>query len=208
MNFNMRSVILAVSLSGLMLATSTLSTSATTATQAAKIKLANASYSRVMSKAKDDFRIAIKPSYDAVVAIGKPAEQLRRTKVKAALAVFSSVVATEKAPVIAAEKAYKAIISKLVADRTNAQLKLQVKATLLSLKNATQALKADSKVKMAKAVFAKQRIQAMTTLKTTLFKAIKTRQEVQKREIAKFNSKKIRAKIALKVAIKAALAGK
>lgn len=133
---------------------------------------------------------------------------MRRAKVKAALAIFSSVVTTEKAPAIVAEKAYKVIILKLVADHTNAQLKLQVKAALLSLENATQALKADSKVKMAKAIFAKQRIQAMTTLKTTLFKAIKVRQEVQKREIAKFNSKKIKAQLVLKVAIKAALARK
>lgn len=185
-----------------------LSASATTITQTAKIKIANAAYAKTIAKAKADFRLAIKPSRDAVVAVGKPAERVRRAKVKVALAAFNSVVVTAKAPSIAAEKAYKAVILKLVADPKNANLKVQSKAALLSLKNATAALKVDAKIKVARTVFAKVRTKAMAAFKATIAKAVKARHLVQVREIAKFKVKKTKAQINLKAAIKAAYANK
>ena len=185
-----------------------LSASATTITQTAKIKIANAAYAKTIAKAKADFRLAIKPSRDAVVAVGKPAERVRRAKVKVALAAFNAVVVTAKAPSIAAEKAYKAVILKLVADPKNANLKVQSKAALLSLKNATAALKVDAKVKVARTTFAQVRIKAMAAFKATIAKVVKTRHLVQVREIARFKVKKAKAQVALKAALKAALASK
>ena len=48
----------------------------------------------------------------------------------------------------------------------------------------------------------------MVAFKTTILKAVIARQEVQVREIAKFNAKKDKAQIALKAAIRVAMAGK
>ena len=198
----------AVILAGVLMSMPLISASATTVTQSAKIKIANAAYATAIAKAKADFQLAIKPSRDAVVAVGKPAERVRRAKVKAALAAFNSVVVTEKAPSIAAEKAYKAVILKLVGDRNNASLKVQSKAALLSLKNATAALKVDAKIKVARVAFAKERNKAMAAFKATIAKVVKARHLVQVREIAKFKVKKVKAQITLKAAIKAALASK
>ena len=198
----------AVILVGVLMSMPLISASATTVTQSAKIKIANAAYAKTIAKAKADFQLAIKPSRDAVVAVGKPAERVRRAKVKVALAAFNSVVVAEKAPSIAAEKAYKAVILKLVADPTNANLKVSSKAALLSLKNATAALKVDAKVKVARTTFAEVRIKAMAAFKATIAKVVKTRHLVQVREIAKFKVKKAKAQITLKAAIKAALASK
>jgi len=184
------------------------SASIMTATQVSKIKVANMVYAKTMAKAKLDFRVAIKPSYDTVLAVGKPAEIVRRAKVKMALASFNSIVAVEKAPSIMAEKAYKVAILKLVADPKNVQLKEKSKTALSSLKTATAALKVDAKVKMARIVFEKARIKAMMTFKSVTLKAVKARQKVQTREIAKFNIKKIKAQSTLKATIKMALASK
>ena len=198
----------AVILVGVLMSMPLISASATTVTQSAKIKIANAAYATTVAKAKADFRLAIKPSRDAVVAVGKPAERVRRAKVKLALVAFNSVVATEKAPSIAAEKAYKVVILKLVADPKNATLKAQAKAALLSLKNATAALKVDAKINTVRIAFAKARAKAMAAFKAKIAKAVKARHLVQVREIAKFKVKKAKAQITLKAAIKAALAGK
>ena len=208
MKFDVKSTFTAVALAGVMMSLPLSTASALTANQAAKIKLANAASAKVMAKAKADFKVAIKPSYLAVLAVGKPAEQIRRAQVKAAFAAFNLVVVKEKAPAIAAEKAYKVLILKLVADRNNAQLKLQAKAALLTLKSATAALKVDAKIKVARTAFGKQRVKAMMAFRTTILKAVIARQEVQVREIAKFNAKKLKALVALKAAIKAAMAGK
>ena len=207
MKFNARSTLTVVALVGVMMSLPLSSASAITATQATKIKLANAVYAKVIAKAKTDFKVAIKPSYDAVLAVGKPAERARRAKVKTALAAFNLVVVKEKAPSIAAEKAYKVLILKLVADRTNTQLKLQAKAALLTLTSATAALKVDAKIKAARVVFGKQRAIAMVAFRTTILKALIVRREVLVREIVKFKAKKIRAQAALKAAIKVAMAG-
>lgn len=207
MKFDVKSTFAAVALAGVIMSLPLSSASAITANQAAKIKLANAAYSKVMAKAKADFKVAIKPSYLAVRAVGKPAERVRRAKVKAAFAAFNLVVVKEKAPSITAEKAYKVLILKLVADRSNAQLKLQAKTALLALQSATAALKVDAKIKVARTAFGKQRVKAMMAFRTTILKAVIARQEVQVREIAKFNAKKLKAQIALKAAIKAAMAG-
>lgn len=207
MKFDAKSTFAVVAVAGLMMSLPLNSASAITVNQAAKIKLANAAYSKVMAKAKADFKVAIKPSYLAVRAVGKPAERVRRAKVKAAFAAFNLVVVKEKAPSITAEKAYKVLILKLVADRTNAQLKLQAKTALLALQSATAALKVDAKIKVARTAFGKQRVKAMMAFRTTILKAVIARQEVQVREIAKFNAKKLKAQIALKAAIKAAMAG-
>ena len=198
----------AVILVGVLMSMPLISASATTVTQSAKIKIANAAYATTIAKAKADFRLAIKPSRDAVVAVGKPAERVRRAKVKLALVAFNSVVATEKAPSIAAEKAYKVVILKLVADPKNATLKAQAKAALLSLKNATAALKVDAKINTVRIAFAKARAKAMAAFKAKIAKAVKARHLVQVREIAKFKVKKAKAQITLKAAIKAALASK
>lgn len=184
------------------------SASIMTATQASKIKVANMVYAKTITKAKLDFRVAIKPSYDAVLAVGKPADLVRRAKVRTALVSFNSIVAVEKAPSIMAEKAYKVIILKLVKDPANVQLKEQSKTALLSLKATTALLKVDAKVKMARLVFEKARIKAMMTFKLVTLKAVKARQKVQTIEIAKFNIKKIKAQSTLKATIKMALAGK
>ena len=207
MKFDVKSTFATVALAGVIMSLPLSSASAITANQAAKIKLANAAYSKVMAKAKADFKVAIKPSYLAVRAVGKPAERVRRAKVKAAFAAFNLVVVKEKAPSITAEKAYKVLILKLVADRSNAQLKLQAKTALLALQSATAALKVDAKIKVARTAFGKQRVKAMMAFRTTILKAVIARQEVQVREIAKFNAKKLKAQIALKAAIKAAMAG-
>ena len=198
----------AVILAGVLMSMPLISASATTVTQSAKIKIANAAYATTIAKAKADFQLAIKPSRNAVVAIGKPAERVRRAKVKVGLAAFNSVIVAEKAPSIAAEKAYKAVILKLVADPNNANLKVQSKAALLSLKNATAALKVDAKVKVARTTFAQVRIKAMAAFKATIAKVVKTRHLVQVREIARFKVKKAKAQVALKAALKAALASK
>lgn len=210
MIFSARPALTAVVLAGalVILPLSSSFGSTLTATQAMKIKLANANYAKVIAKAKADFKVAIKPSYDAVLAVGKPAEQVRRGKVKVALTAFTSVVIKEKAPSIAAEKAYKVAILKLVADRTNAQLKLQTKAALLTLTKATAALKVDAKIKAARVTFEKQRAKAMVAFKSTILRAVIARQEVQVREIAKYNAKKVKAQIALKTAIRVAMAGR
>ena len=207
MKFNARSTLTVVALAGVMMSLPLSSASAITATQATKIKLANAVYAKVIAKAKTDFKVAIKPSYDAVLAVGKPAERARRIKVKTALAAFNLVVVKEKAPSIAAEKAYKVLILKLVADRTNTQLKLQAKAALLTLTSATAALKVDAKIKAARVAFGKQRVKAMVVFRTTILKALIARREVLVREIANFKAKKIKAQAALKAAIKVAMAG-
>lgn len=210
MNFSTKPTLTAVVLAGalIILPLSSSFGSTITATQAAKIKLANVAFAKVIAKAKADFKVAVKPSYDAVLAVGKPAERDRRAQVKVALAAFNSVVIREKAPSLAAEKAYKVAILKLVADRTNAQLKLQAKAALLTLTKATAALKVDAKIKAARAAFEKERTKAMVAFKTTILKAVIARQEVQVREIAKFNAKKVKAQIAQKAAIRVAMAGK
>ena len=210
MKFNTKQALTVVVLVGALMSLPQASSfgSTITATQAAKIKLANAAYAKVITKAKADFKVAIKPSYDAILAVGKPAERVRRLKVKAALVAFTSMVNKEKAPSIAAEKAYKVAILKLVADRTNAQLKLQAKAALLALTKATAALKVDVKIKAARLTFEKQRVKAMEAFKTTILKAVISRQKVQLREIVKFNTKQVKAQITLKAAIKAAMAGK
>ncbi len=208
MESNARRTTTAAMLVAVLMSMPLLSASATTATQTAKGKIANAAYAKAIAKAKADFRLAIKPSRIAVIAVGKPAEQVRRAKVKVALAAFNSVVVTEKAPSFAAEKAYKSVILKLVADPNNATLKVQAKAALLSLKNATAALKVDAKIKVARTVFAKVRAKAMAAFKATIAKAVKARHLVQVREIAKFKVKKTKAQIALKAALKAAYASK
>jgi len=208
MKFDVKSTFTAVALAGAMMSLPLSSASAITANQAAKIKLANAAYTKVMAKAKADFKVAIKPSYFVVLAVGKPAEQVRRAAVKSALAAFNLMVVREKAPSIAAEKAYKVLILKLVADRTNAQLVLQVKAALLALKSATATLQVDAKIMVARTAFGKQRAKAMTAFRTTILKAIIARQEVQVHEIAKFNARKLKAQVTLKAAIKVAMAGK
>lgn len=210
MKFNTKQALTVVVLVGALMSLPQASSfgSTITATQAAKIKLANAAYAKVITKAKADFKVAIKPSYDAILAVGKPAERVRRLKVKAALVAFTSMVNKEKAPSIAAEKAYKVAILKLVADRTNAQLKLQAKAALLALTKATAALKVDVRIKAARLTFEKQRVKAMEAFKTTILKAVISRQKVQLREIVKFNTKQVKAQITLKAAIKAAMAGK
>jgi len=184
------------------------SASIMTATQVSKIKAANMVYAKTITKAKLDFKVAIKPSYDAVLAVGKPADLVRRAKVKTALASFNAIISVEKTPSIMAEKAYKVVILKLVKDPANVQLKEQSKTALLSIKTATALLKVDAKVKMARLVFEKARIKAMMTFKLVTLKAVKARQKVQTIEIAKFNIKKIKAQSTLKATIKMALAGK
>ena len=196
----------AVMLVGVMMSIPLLSASATTVTQTEKIKVANETYAKTIARAKADFALSIKPSRNAVIAVGKPAEKARRAKVKVALASFNSVVATEKAPSIAAEKAYKAVILKLVADPKNVALKAQAKAALLTLKNATAALKVDAKINAARIAFAKARAKAMAAFKARIAKPVKTRHLIQVREVARFNARKAKAEITLKAAIKAALA--
>lgn len=208
MEFSTRRTTTAAMLVAVLMSLPLVSASATTATQTAKVKIANAAYAKTIAKAKADFRLAIRPSRNAVIAVGKPAERIRRAKVKIALATFKSVVVTEKAPSLAAEKAYKAVILKLVADPNNASLKVQSKAALLSLKNATAALKVDAKIKVARIAFAKERTKAMAAFKATIAKAVKVRHLVQVREIAKFKVKKTKAQITLKVALKAAYASR
>ena len=208
METSVRRTTTAVMLIGVLMSMPLISASAATSTQTAKIKVANAVYAKAIAKATADFRLAIKPSRAAVVAVGKPAERVRRGKVKVALAAFNSVVVTEKAPSIAAEKAYKTVILKLVADPNNANLTVQSKAALLSLKNATAALKVDAKIKVARTTFAQVRIKAMAAFKATIAKVVKTRHLVQVREIAKFKVKKAKAQVTLKAAIKAAYASK
>jgi hypothetical protein len=198
----------AVMLTGVLLGVPLISASAATVTQTAKIKVAVAAYARTIAKERANFQMAVKPSRDAVVAIGKPAERVRRAKVKVALATFNQVVVTEKAPSIAAEKSYKAVILKLVTDPKNATLKLQAKTALLSLKNATSALKVDAKVRFARIAFARARTHAMAAFKATIAQAVHIRHVILVQEIAKFKAGKAKGQITLKAAIKAAYASK
>lgn len=205
MGWNLKNAATAVVLLGVITAVPLGSASA--AVDSAKVKAANAAFAKTMAKAKVSFQLAIKPSRDAVVAVGKPAELVRREKVKVALAAFTSVVAAAKAPSLAAEKVYKAAILKLVANPNNATLKADSKAALRVLTQATAALKVDQSVAVARAAFAKARLQAMTDFKLTIAKAVNERRAVQVKEIAKFNATKAKATATLKVALKAAQMG-
>lgn len=179
---------------------------AATATQSAKEKAAAAVYSKTMAKARADFLAAVKPSRDAVIATGKPAETARRAKVKTALAAFNAVVGAEKAPSIAAEKSYKIAVGKLKLNPKDATLKANTKSSLLVLTQSAAALKVDAKIVEARKVFAAARVSAMAEFKSTIASAVKARDAVQAQELAKFKATKARALATLNVSLKQAKA--
>lgn len=207
MRLSLKKVTTTIVLVGVMTAVPLGSAFATTTTQSAKVKVAKADYARTIAKARAEFRSAIKLSRGAAVAVGKPAELVRREKVKVALAAFNKVVATAKAPSFAAEKSYKAAILKLVASPNNVTWKADSKAALAALTKASAALKVDQNVAAARIVFAKARLQAMVEFKATIAKVVKERHVVQVRELAKFNAAKAKAAVTMKVALKAAQTG-
>jgi hypothetical protein len=125
----------ATALVGVLVAGVVLAGSATPArsTPTAKEKAAVSVYAKAVAKARLAFLAEISPSRKAVIAVGKTAEAVRRAKVKAALNTFNLVVASAKAPTLAAEKSYKAEAAKLTANPANTTLKAGVKASLLKL---------------------------------------------------------------------------
>ncbi len=207
MELSLKKAATAIALVGVMAVVPLGSAFATTAAQSTKVKAANSGYAKTIAKARADFQLALKPSRDAVVATGKPAELVRREKVKVALAAFKTVVARAKAPSLAAEKSYKAAILKLVASPKSTTLRADSKAALAALTLAVATLKTDQNVAAARTVFAKARVQAMVEFKATIAKAVKQRHAVQVRELAKFNATKTKATVTLKAALKAALVG-
>lgn len=170
----------------------------------AKEKAARAVYAKSMVQIRAAYLSTVKSSRRAVATVGKPAEASRRAEVKSALTTFKSVVATAKAPSLAAQKSYKTAVAKLKADPGNTSLKADVKAALLALTQATAALKVNPNVATARAVFKKARSEAMAKFKATLAPSVKVRDQTKIRALTQFKTAKAKALINLKAALKAA----
>lgn len=174
------------------------SASTTTAAQA------NAAYAASIADAKAIFLATVRPSRATMVDKGKRAEAVRRLTVKQALIAFNSVVATEKAPSLAAEKVYKASVAKSVATPTDATLKAAVKANLAALTKATAALSVDVKITAAHAEFAKVRTAAMGKFKAALEISANQRARTLERASVRYKADKARAFVKLQAALKKA----
>ena len=180
------------------------SASAATATLNAKEKAAVAVYATALAKARSDYFVSVKPSEATVVAIGKPAEVKRRTAVIAALIHYMIVVHAAKAPVLAAELAYRDAASRSASNPTDLSLKSDAKSKLDTLNKASAALKVDRKISTARVTFSKARMVAMSKFKATLSTAVIKRNAAQKSAFAKFKIVKASALAKFKVALKAA----
>jgi hypothetical protein len=205
MRIRTKRVITGVSLIGVLIAgTFSNSASAATATLNAKEKAAVAVYAKALSKARSDYFVSVKPSQATVVAIGKPAETKRRTAVIAALIHYMIVVHSAKAPVLAAELAYRNAASMSASSPTNLSLKNEAKSKLDALNKASAALKVDRNIATARVSFSKARMVAMSKFKATLSTAVIKRNAAQKSAFAKFKIDKSNALAKFKVALKAA----
>lgn len=208
-----RNLILATVVAGLLATGVGSSAAATNAQKSKKIKVnasaqiaAKAAYKQAIDKARADFIAAVKPSRDAVVAVGKPAETVRRAKVSAALKAYTSVATAAKAPSLAAEVAYKKALAALVANPNDATLKANFKTALATLTSATAALKLDATVADARVVFHRTRLAAMTEFKATIASAVKARTDAQTQALVRYRTAKQTASANLKVALKASVA--
>ena len=188
------------------LAAGTFSNTASAATTplTAKEKAAVVSYGKALSQARADYFVAVKPSRAAVVALGKPAELKRRTAVIAALMNYLTIVHAAKAPVLAAQLAYRNAASAAAAHPTNTSLKVEAKSKLGALNKASAALKVDRNVATARLTFSKSRIAAMSKFKATLSTVVAKRNAAQKSAFAKFKIAKANALAKFKAALKAA----
>lgn len=165
---------------------------------------ANADYASSIANAKASFLAAVKPSRATMIDEGKRLEVARRLAVKRALATFNSVVATEKAASLAAEKAYKASVAKAVASPATTSLKVTVKANLAALSKATTALSVDAKISVARIAFAKTRTSAMATFKSSLETSAKERTQMLDRASLRYKADKARALATLQAVLKKA----
>ncbi|OIQ86298.1 hypothetical protein GALL_318420 [mine drainage metagenome] len=199
--FRVRAVAILVLASGVLTASPVF---AAASPQSAKAKAANSAYVKALAHARADYLAAVKPSRDAALLVGKPAEAIRRARVKAALDAFNLVVSTAKAPSLADEKSYKAAVANLAANPGNASLKAAAKASLTTLTQATAALKVDPKVAAARSVFAAARASTMAEFKATVMNVAKTRDAIQATAMTKFKAAKAKAAANLKAALKAA----
>ena len=188
------------------LAAGTFSNSASAATTplTAKEKAAVVSYAKALSQARADYFLAVKPSRAAVVTLGKPAELKRRTAVIAALMNYLTIVHAAKAPVLAAQLAYRNAASAAAANPTNLSLKAEAKLKLSALNKASAALKVDRNIATARLTFSKSRIAAMSKFKATLSTVVAKRNAAQKSAFAKFKIAKANALAKFKAALKAA----
>lgn len=197
----MATVLVGVVASGLLISGSA---SAAVTSQSVAENAAYAAYANTMAKAKIDFLAVLKPSRAAALAAGARAEFVRRSRVKTALVAFNSVVLVAKAPSLADEKSYKVVVTKLAASPTNTSLKAAAKTSLLTLTTATAALKADSRVAVARVAFAKARTSAMAEFKSAVAITVQARAAMQARATSRYKVVKARALANLQVALKAA----
>lgn len=165
---------------------------------------ANAQYTASIAAAKASFLAAIRPSRAIMIDKGKRAETARRNTVKRGLITFNAVVAAEKAPSLAAEKAYKASVAKSAASPTDLSLKTAVKTNLAALTKATAALSADANIAAGRIAFAKVRTSAMVTFKASLEISAAQRARTLERASLRYKADKARALVTLHAALKKA----
>lgn len=180
------------------------SASATAVVLSPKEKAAVTAYATALSQARANYFLAVKPSRAAVIAIGKPAELRRRTAVIAALINFLEVVHKAKAPVFAAQAAYRIAASKASKNPTDSSLQADAKSKLDILNKASAALKTDRNIAAARIVFSKARIGALAKFQRTLAGAVAKRTAAEKSAFYKFKLAKARAMVKFKAALKAA----
>lgn len=181
-----------------------ISVSATAAALTPKEKVAVSAYAKALSQSRANYFLAVKPARAAVIAIGKPAEVKRRTAVIAALVTYLKVVRNAKAPVFAAQAAYRIAASKSSANPTDASLKADAKSKLDALNKASAALKVDRNIAAARIEFSKARISAMAKFRATISAAVAKRTASDKLAFNKFRMAKASALVKFKAALKAA----
>ena len=208
MNIKSIRVVVAAALLGVLAGVALISVPASAAggTQSAKEKVAISAYSKTVALARAAYFAQVKPSRDAVRAIGKPAELRRRAAVAAGLAIFSAMVRVAKAPSLAAESAYRSAAAKSAASPGDTALKSATKARLADLNKATAALRNNPNVAAARLTFAKVRAMAMAKFKATISASVSKRSKAQVRAMAKFKATKTKALARLRIALKAARA--
>ena len=167
-----------------------------------KEKAVIAVYAKAISKARSDYFAAVGPSRTAVDVLGNPAETKRRTAVIAALITYMTVVHTEKAPVLAAELAYRNAASRSASNPTDVSLRADTKSKLDTLNKASASLKVDRIIATARATFSKSRITALAKFKSTLAVVVAKRNSAEKNAFAKFKVAKANALTKFKAALK------
>ncbi len=182
--------------------TSSVSASSPALTQ--KEKAAVSAYAKALSQARTNYFLAVKPTRAAVIELGKPAELKRRRAEIAALINYLEVVRKAKAPVFAAQAAYRIAALKSSANPTDLSLRTDAKSKIDSLNRASAALKEDRNIAAARILFAKARISAMTKFQATLSVVLAKRTAAEKLAFNKFKVAQAIAMVKFKAALKAA----